>query len=163
MLTSLTPALRRRRTWYSSAKGIAREAAEGVDYNDVERRAVCGRHLQKALQFRPAVIGAACAGFDKLDNDVRSARGAELQRRGMDEARNLGAQMAMMPAPLADRVGNEAGLPTREVLSTYLSVSVAADIACQRQRSDRADGALFRHLRHQQPEFRPPRLSRRSR
>jgi hypothetical protein len=41
--------------------------------------------------------------------------------RGMDETRNLGAQMAMMPAPLADRVGNEAGLPTREVLSTYLS------------------------------------------
>ena len=29
--------------------------------------------------------------------------------------------MAMMPAPLADRVGNEAGLPTREALSTYLS------------------------------------------
>ena len=41
--------------------------------------------------------------------------------RGMDETRNLGAQMAMMPAPLADRVGNEAGLPTREALSTYLS------------------------------------------
>ena len=41
--------------------------------------------------------------------------------RGMDETRNLGAQMAMMPAPLADRVGNEAGLPPREALSTYLS------------------------------------------
>ena len=41
--------------------------------------------------------------------------------RGMDETRNLGARMAMMPAPLADRVGNEAGLPTREALSTYLS------------------------------------------
>jgi len=41
--------------------------------------------------------------------------------RGMDETRNLGPQMAMMPAPLADRVGNEAGLPTREALSTYLS------------------------------------------
>src|SRR6476661_4199393 len=41
--------------------------------------------------------------------------------RGMDETRNLGAQIAMMPAPLADRVGNEAGLPTREALSTYLS------------------------------------------
>jgi hypothetical protein len=39
----------------------------------------------------------------------------------MDETRNLGPQMAMMPAPLADRVGNEAGLPTREALSTYLS------------------------------------------
>jgi hypothetical protein len=41
--------------------------------------------------------------------------------RGMDESRNLGPQMAMMPAPLADRVGSEAGLPTREALSTYLS------------------------------------------
>jgi hypothetical protein len=41
--------------------------------------------------------------------------------RGMDETRNLGPQMALMPAPLADRVGKEAGLPTREALSTYLS------------------------------------------
>ena len=41
--------------------------------------------------------------------------------RGMDETRNLGPQMALMPAPLADRVGNEVRLPTREALSTYLS------------------------------------------
>jgi hypothetical protein len=41
--------------------------------------------------------------------------------RGMDETRNLAPQMAMMPAPLADRVGNEVGLPSREALSGYLS------------------------------------------
>ena len=41
--------------------------------------------------------------------------------RGMDETRNLGPQMAMMPAPLADRVGNEAGLPTRGGARSYLS------------------------------------------
>jgi hypothetical protein len=41
--------------------------------------------------------------------------------RGMDETRNLGPQMAMMPAALADRVGEETGLPTREALATYLS------------------------------------------
>jgi hypothetical protein len=36
-------------------------------------------------------------------------------------AGNLGPQMAIMPAHLADRVGNEAGLLTREALSNYLS------------------------------------------
>jgi hypothetical protein len=49
------------------------------------------------------------------------AEQARCLMRGMDESRNLGPQMAMMPAPLADRVGSEAGLPTREALSTYLS------------------------------------------
>ena len=49
------------------------------------------------------------------DDGVEQAR---CLMRGMDETRNLGPQMAMMPAPLADRVGNEAGLPTREALST---------------------------------------------
>ena len=49
--------------------------------------------------------------------------------RGMDETRNLGAQMAMMPAPLADRVGNEAGLPTREVLAPICPSSISSGIS----------------------------------
>ena len=62
-------------------------------------------------------------GFDQATMSFHGD-GVEQARclmRGMDETRNLGPQMAMMPAPLADRVGNEAGLPTREALSTYLS------------------------------------------
>jgi hypothetical protein len=62
-------------------------------------------------------------GFDQATMSFHGD-GVEQTRclmRGMDETRNLGPQMAMMPAPLADRVGNEAGLPTREALSTYLS------------------------------------------
>ena len=65
---------------------------------------------------------------------------------------NLGPELASLPAPLADRVANETGLPSREVLSTYLSsrsgmglrrLSVAAGVARQRQRSRCADGPLF--------------------
>ena len=62
-------------------------------------------------------------GFDQATMSFHGD-GVEQARclmRGMDETRNLGPQMAMMPAPLADRVGNEAGLPTREALSSYLS------------------------------------------
>jgi len=64
-------------------------------------------------------------GFDQATMSFHGD-GVEQARclmRGMDETRNLGPQMAMMPGPLADRVGNEAGLPTREALS---SLSVQA-------------------------------------
>ncbi len=46
---------------------------------------------------------------------------AKCLMRGMDQSRNLGPELASLPAPLADRVANETGLPSREVLSTYLS------------------------------------------
>ena len=62
-------------------------------------------------------------GFDQATMSFHGD-GVEQARclmRGMDETRNLGPQMAMMPAPLADRVGNEAGLPTREALRSHLS------------------------------------------
>ena len=48
-------------------------------------------------------------------------RTAKCLMRGMDQSRNLGPELASLPAPLADRVANETGLPSREVLSTYLS------------------------------------------
>jgi hypothetical protein len=62
-------------------------------------------------------------GFDlaTMSFQGEAAEQARCLMRGMDESRNLGAQMAMMPAPLADRVGRDTGLPTREALSTYLS------------------------------------------
>jgi hypothetical protein len=62
-------------------------------------------------------------GFDLATMSFQGepAEQARCLMRGMDESRNLGPQMAMMPAPLADRVGRDTGLPTREALSTYLS------------------------------------------
>jgi hypothetical protein len=41
--------------------------------------------------------------------------------RGMDQSRNLGPPLEHFPSALADRVGTDTGLPSREALSTYLS------------------------------------------
>ena len=82
--------------------------------------AQCKPHHFRAAYF---IKTMGRCGFDQATMSFHGD-GVEQARclmRGMDETRNLGAQMAMMPAPLADRVGNEAGLPTREALSTYLS------------------------------------------
>jgi Protein of unknown function (DUF3141) len=86
----------------------------------VARSAQCKPHHFRAPYF---IKTMGRCGFDQATMSFHGD-GVEQTRclmRGMDETRNLGPQMAMMPAPLADRVGNEAGLPTREALSTYLS------------------------------------------
>ena len=41
--------------------------------------------------------------------------------RGMDQSRNLAPPMETLPSALALRVGTESGLPSREVLGTFLS------------------------------------------
>jgi hypothetical protein len=41
--------------------------------------------------------------------------------RGMDATRNLGPPLASLPLGLASRIGESSGLPSREVLSGYLS------------------------------------------
>ncbi len=41
--------------------------------------------------------------------------------RGMDATRNLGPPLTSLPSALASRIGETAGLPSREVLSSYLS------------------------------------------
>jgi len=51
-----------------------------MDNDDIERRAARRRHVEKALQFRPAVIGAACARLDEFSSNIPAARGAELLR-----------------------------------------------------------------------------------
>ena len=82
--------------------------------------AQCKPHHFRAPHF---IKTMGRCGFDQATMSFHGD-GVEQARclmRGMDETRNLGPQMAMMPAPLADRVGNEAGLPTREALSSYLS------------------------------------------
>ena len=52
---------------------IPGKAAEGMDENDIERRAARGRHVEKALQFRAAVVRAAQAGLDEFDGDIPAA------------------------------------------------------------------------------------------
>jgi len=49
------------------------------------------------------------------------AEQARCLMRGMDHSRNLGPPMERLPSALADRVGTEAGLPSRETLSAYFS------------------------------------------
>jgi hypothetical protein len=49
------------------------------------------------------------------------AEQARCLMRGMDQSRNLAPPIENFPAALAERVGTETGLPTREALSTFLS------------------------------------------
>jgi len=49
------------------------------------------------------------------------AEQARCLMRGMDQSRNLAPPLESVPAALADRVGTETGLPSREALSTFLS------------------------------------------
>ena len=55
---------------------IPGKPAEGMDENDIERRAAGGRHVEQALQFRAAVVRAAHAGLDEFYGDIPAARGA---------------------------------------------------------------------------------------
>jgi Protein of unknown function (DUF3141) len=110
----------RRRRW----RGRLRTAiVAGMAFSlsaQVAWSAQCKPHHFRAPYF---IKTMGRCGFDQATMSFHGD-GVEQTRclmRGMDETRNLGPQMAMMPAPLADRVGNEAGLPTREALSTYLS------------------------------------------
>ena len=61
-----------------------------------------------------------------FDSETLSFRGAPAQQamclmRGMDTTRNLGPTLEGLPPGLAKRVGETTGLPSREVLSAYLS------------------------------------------
>jgi len=65
-------------------------------------------------------------GVCEFDAQSFSFRGepaeqAKCLMRGMDETRNLAAEMANLPTALASRVGQDTGLPTRELLSAFLS------------------------------------------
>src|SRR3984957_10562515 len=49
------------------------------------------------------------------------AEQARCLMRGMDQSRNLAPPLESLPHALADRVGTDTGLPSREALSTFLS------------------------------------------
>ena len=64
----------------------------------------------------------ACA----FDPETLSYAGTPVQQamclmRGMDATRNLGPPLQSLPPGLASRIGETTGLPSREVLSSYLS------------------------------------------
>ena len=54
---------------------IAGEAAEGMDDDDLEGRAVRRRHIEQPLQFGAAIVRAARAGFDEFNGDIQAAGG----------------------------------------------------------------------------------------
>jgi hypothetical protein len=56
---------------------IARKASERMNDNDVERRRFGQGHVEQALEFRPAVIHAACVRLDELNRNIPTACGAE--------------------------------------------------------------------------------------
>ena len=64
----------------------------------------------------------ACA----FDPETLSYTGTPVQQamclmRGMDVSRNLLPQLSSLPAPLASRIGQTTGLPSRATLSNYLA------------------------------------------
>ena len=59
---------------------VAREAAEGMDKDDIERRAACSPHIEQALQFGTAVVRAARARLDEFYGDIPTAGGAISER-----------------------------------------------------------------------------------
>lgn len=58
---------------------VAREPAERMDDNYIERGCSGRRHIEKPLQLRAAIVGAARAGFDELNDDVPATAGAKCQ------------------------------------------------------------------------------------
>ncbi len=74
----------------------------------------------RALYFIKSM--GACA----FDPETLSYAGTPVQQamclmRGMDATRNLGLPLQSLPPGLASRIGETTGLPSREVLSSYLS------------------------------------------
>jgi hypothetical protein len=62
-------------------------------------------------------------GFDPASLSFRGdpVEQARCLMRGMDQSRNLAPPLATLPAALADRIGTDIALPSREALSTFLS------------------------------------------
>ena len=56
-----------------------------------------------------------------LDFQASQPQQAKCLMRGMDQSRNLSPPMESLPPALAERVGNDTRLPSREALSTFLS------------------------------------------
>jgi hypothetical protein len=65
-------------------------------------------------------------GVCAFDSETLSYAGTPVQQamclmRGMDVSRNLLPRLSSLPAPLASRIGQTTGLPSRATLSNYLA------------------------------------------
>jgi hypothetical protein len=65
-------------------------------------------------------------GVCSFDPETLSYAGTPVQQamclmRGMDGSRNLLPRLSSLPAPLASRIGQTTGLPSRAALSNYLA------------------------------------------
>src|ERR1700744_4153132 len=66
-------------------------------------------------------MGACDFNLDSLAYRGTPVEQARCLMRAEDPSRNLGPPLANFPQALASRVGRETGLPSREILSTFLS------------------------------------------
>lgn len=69
----------------------------------------------------PGPYGACGFALDRMSFSGEPIEQAKCLMRGMDSSRNLSPPVAQLPPALASRIGQDSGLPTREVLSGYLS------------------------------------------
>jgi hypothetical protein len=79
----------------------------------------------KPHRFRPPffvnTMGPCVFDPASLSFQGEPAQQAQCLMRGMDRSRNLAPASESLPAALMSRVGQDTGLPSREVLSAYLS------------------------------------------
>jgi hypothetical protein len=111
----------------------------------------------KPSHFRPPFF-VTTMGPCVFDPETLSFQGEPEQQarclmRGMDQSRNLGPTLESLPPALARRVGQAGGLPTREVLSGFLSQqNLEWDFAAylwqplSRARNDDPDAPMARYF-----------------
>src|SRR5580700_8771551 len=65
-------------------------------------------------------MGECDFNLDALEYRGTPVEQAKCLMRGLDQTRNLGPRLETLPDALASRIGRDTGLPSREILSTYL-------------------------------------------
>src|SRR5579872_5236208 len=66
-------------------------------------------------------MGPCAFGTETMRFDGDAKQQAKCLMRSLDQTRNLGPMLDHLPDALASRLGGDSGLPTREMLSTFLS------------------------------------------
>jgi hypothetical protein len=74
-------------------------------------------------------MGKCDFNLDALEYRGTPVEQAKCLMRGLDQTRNLGPPLQNLPDALAGRIGRDTGLPSREILSAYLSNQGFEDFA----------------------------------
>jgi hypothetical protein len=74
-------------------------------------------------------MGKCDFNLDSLEYRGTPVEQAKCLMRGLDQTRNLGPPPQSLPDALASRIGRDTGLPSREILSAYLSNQGFGDFA----------------------------------